>query len=148
MVTAEIITKAYCLLTNNFDTNKTTTNPTNRSSSSSSGMSATYSLERSHTPSKAIAGIHQLWVHSKSRQCGIATKLVDTARSKMVFGCVVPPELVAFSSPTEAGAKFARTYMEKATHLRFTPNSNTDRQDPLRSQNPSPYPPVLVYDCK
>ena len=68
-------------------------------------------LERSSKPQKAMAGIHQLWVHAKFRKQGIATRLVDAVRAKLVFGLTVPKNLLAFSSPTEAGSRFARNYV-------------------------------------
>jgi ribosomal protein S18 acetylase RimI-like enzyme len=68
------------------------------------------SFERSTEPQNAMAGVHQLWVHAKFRNQGIATRLVDTIREKLVFGLTVPKVFLAFSSPTEAGARFARNY--------------------------------------
>ena len=82
--------------------------------------------ERSQEKQKAMLGVHQIWVHSRFRRQGIATRLVDAMREKMVYGCVIPRNKIAFSSPTLAGASFARRY--------------TNSLDP--SQN------VLVYDCK
>lgn len=41
---------------------------------------------------------------------GIATQLVDAARGSAVFGMVVSKSQLAFSSPTEAGWKFAKHY--------------------------------------
>ena len=73
-----------------------------------------------------MIGIHKLWVHSKARNQSIATRLVSSARARMVFGTIVPANLVAFSSPTEAGARFAQTY--------------------VRNETGSPETPVLVYD--
>lgn len=67
---------------------------------------------RSTQPSRAMIGIHKLWVHSKVRKQKTASRLVDTARARMVFGTVVPPQFVAFSSPTEAGARFAQSYLQ------------------------------------
>lgn len=67
---------------------------------------------RSNTPTKAIIGVHQLWVHTSHRKKSIASKLVDAARSKLVFGMYVPHNLVAFSSPTMDGAKFAKRYCD------------------------------------
>ena len=101
LVTAEVIEKGYALQ-NNF--------------------------ERSKHPRKAMVGIHHMWVHSKFRKQGIATRLIDAVREKMVFGLVVSPEKVAFSSPTEAGVKFARRYVNHASRS----ESSKD---------------VLVYDC-
>lgn len=99
MASAEPITEAYILSDNN--------------------------RERT-TRHKAMVGIHQLWVHGKFRKRGIATRLVDTVRERMVFGVIVPSEQVAFSSPTVAGACFARQYLLE-----------------MSSKNS-----VLVYDCR
>ena len=85
------------------------------------------SLERSSERQKAMAGIHQLWVHAKFRGQGIATRLVDAVREKLVFGLTVPKNLLAFSSPTEAGARFARSYV-----CGDSTNATTE---------------ILVYDC-
>jgi len=94
-------------------------------------LSKAYVLEsarqRSRTASKAMVGIHQLWVHSDMRKQGVATRLVDTIRYKFVFGLTVPASLLAFSSPTEAGACFARKY--------------------ARANVGSTSCQVLVYDC-
>ena len=65
---------------------------------------------RSKEPTKAIMGVHQLWCHKDHRHKSIASRLVDAARSKLVYGMVVPHRLVAFSSPTADGAVFARRY--------------------------------------
>lgn len=63
---------------------------------------------------KANLGVHLMWVHNKHRGKGIATKLLDMARERAVFGyTALPPNRVAFSSPTEAGLGFARNYMDK-----------------------------------
>ena len=63
---------------------------------------------------KASLGIHLMWVHAKHRKQGIATKLLDFARDRCVFGYTsIPPSRVAFSSPTESGFCFARSYMAK-----------------------------------
>jgi N-acetyltransferase len=69
------------------------------------------SLERSSLPRKAMVGLHQLWVHAKFRSQKVATRLVDAVRTKFIFGLTVPKEMLAFSSPTEAGACFARNYV-------------------------------------
>ena len=64
--------------------------------------------ERSLTPQKALVGIYQLWTLQGNRGQGIATQLVDTARSKLFFGMQVPKSQVASSSPTQAGLAFAK----------------------------------------
>jgi N-acetyltransferase len=99
MASAELVRHAFRLLENNFD--------------------------RSNEKQKAMVGIHQIWVHSKYRRQKIASRLVDIIREKMFYGCVVPRDQVAFSSPTLAGAAFARRY---------------NAAGPPRT--------ALVYDCK
>lgn len=62
---------------------------------------------------EALIGIFQLWVHSKYRKHGYATRLITAAREHMVFGMVVPVGKTAFSSPTKSGLGFAKRYSEK-----------------------------------
>lgn len=69
------------------------------------------SISRSLKPSRALLGIHQIWVHKLHRHCGIASKLVSAARDYLIFGMSVPIELIAFSSPTEEGLRFAKSYV-------------------------------------
>lgn len=69
------------------------------------------SISRSLKPSRALLGIHQIWVHKLHRHCGIASKLVSAARDYLIFGMSVPIELIAFSSPTEEGLRFAKRYV-------------------------------------
>jgi len=98
---------------------------------SAESISEGYLLEsnydRSTVGRKAVIGIHQIWVHSKFRGRGIATHLVDAVRSKMVYNFEVPSHQIAFSSPTQAGVAFAKSYVRK------TSVSSSDQ--------------VLVYDC-
>lgn len=82
-------------------------------------------LERSSLPRKAMVGVHQLWVHANFRSQKVATRLVDAVRTKFVFGLTVPKAMLAFSSPTEAGARFACNYV-------CGDSSNSE---------------ILVYDC-
>jgi hypothetical protein len=106
----EVISKAFQLHPNEDMTNKQGIVRNNQ-----------FVANRSTKSSKAMMGIHQLWCHRSHRKKGIATMLIDTARSKLVYGMTVPLNMVAFSSPTSDGAMFARQY--------------TDTQMPL------------VYDC-
>lgn len=87
----------------------------------------TSTMDRSNESRKAMVGIHQIWVHRTCRRMSIATQLVDAVRTKFIFGLVVPTRMVAFSSPTELGAAFARNYIRE----------NTNEEDVN----------VLVYDC-
>ena len=77
--------------------------------------------ERSKETYRAMIGIHKLWVHDKVRHCHLATRLVDAVRARMVFGMTVPSHLVAFSSPTEAGARFAKKYVQTTSGSTETP---------------------------
>jgi N-acetyltransferase len=69
------------------------------------------SICRSTVPVRAMVGVHQIWVHKSHRTKGIATYLVDAVRSRLIYGCTIPPDQVAFSSPTADGAAFAKRYM-------------------------------------
>ena len=77
-------------------------------------VQAAYTLldsnERSTEETTANLGVYQIWVHSRFRGQKVATRLLDAARENMIFGLVVPRNLVAFSSPTEAGIALARNY--------------------------------------
>ena len=68
-------------------------------------------ISRSLDPSKALLGVHQIWVHESHRHRGIASRLVTAARDHLIFGMCVPLDLVAFSSPTDEGLRFAKTYV-------------------------------------
>jgi hypothetical protein len=99
MLVAEIIHQAYLLSRNKYIgniSNNCSVNPILRQG-----------FERTLDATKAMLGIHQLWVHCKFRQQGVASQLLTTARQKMVFGLIVPTNQTAFSSPTEAGIAFA-----------------------------------------
>jgi len=98
------------------------------------------SYERSTEARRAVLGIHQIWVHSKFRGRGVATQLLDAVRDKMVFNFAVPCRLLAFSSPTEAGIAFARSYVSTASLSESTPVISPGRQYQQQDD-------VLVYDC-
>lgn len=123
MVLVEEITTAYRILDN------TPTSPPLSSSSLpaiSEMKQLNVGLTRSKQPSKAVLGIHQIWVHDKHRYRGIASKLVDVARKHMYFGySAIPVDQIAFSSPTESGLAFAKLY---------------NRRHQITND-------VLVYDC-
>ena len=78
-------------------------------------IASTYT--RSEKPRKAIMGVHQLWCHRSHRQKSIASRLVDAAREKLVYGMVIPKNWVAFSSPTADGASFATKYVTPGVPL-------------------------------
>jgi ribosomal protein S18 acetylase RimI-like enzyme len=136
MVLVESITTAFRLLPlstrqNDYAPLREQTNGTNNHPTSS------FAWERATEPCPAVLGIYQLWVHGKHRQCGIASALVDAARTHVVFGYhTVPLHHIAFSSPTESGVQFAMHYHQshrsKGTEAKATAVDE---------------PEVLVYDC-
>ncbi|KAL2720487.1 N-acetyltransferase ESCO2 [Vespula squamosa] len=60
------------------------------------------------TPAKC--GINVVWTAMSHRRQGIATKLVDTLRSKFFYGYIMSLEDIAFSVPTPSGKIFAEKY--------------------------------------
>ncbi|KAM0731674.1 N-acetyltransferase ESCO2 [Formica fusca] len=60
------------------------------------------------TPTKC--GINVVWTAMSHRKQGIATKLVDTLRSKFFYGYVMSLDDIAFSIPTPSGKTFAEKY--------------------------------------
>ncbi|GAB1859179.1 N-acetyltransferase ESCO2 [Camponotus japonicus] len=60
--------------------------------------------------SPAKCGINVVWTAMSHRKQGIATKLVDTLRSKFFYGYVMSLDDIAFSIPTPSGKIFAEKY--------------------------------------
>jgi N-acetyltransferase len=71
------------------------------------------SFEKECDSRQAVVGIHKIWVHESCRKQGIASCLVDTTRSKFIYGLEIPVDLIAFSSPSVSGLEFARRYTLK-----------------------------------
>lgn len=61
----------------------------------------------------ALLGISRIWTSNAHRKQGIATNLLETARSNFFYGMEVPRELIAFSQPTESGGQLARSWYNK-----------------------------------
>jgi N-acetyltransferase len=101
------IQRAYQVVVPNFKTNNNKNIKNNHDESSS----LSFSISRSLKSSRALLGIHQIWVHSSHRNKGIASKLVTAARDHLIFGMMIPLELIAFSSPTMEGLRFAKSYV-------------------------------------
>ena len=59
----------------------------------------------------ALCGINRIWVHSKHRRQGIASRLVDAARDNFLYGRVLCQNEIAFSQPTEDGRSFGKHYV-------------------------------------
>jgi N-acetyltransferase len=58
----------------------------------------------------ATLGISRIWTSNQHRKNGIATRLLDTARSDFLYGLNVDKAKVAFSQPTESGGNLARKW--------------------------------------
>jgi N-acetyltransferase len=58
----------------------------------------------------ALLGISRIWTSNSHRKQGIATRLLDCARSDFLYGLTVEKEKVAFSQPTESGGNLARRW--------------------------------------
>ena len=61
-------------------------------------------------PKPAILGISRIWTSNSHRKHGIATRLLDSARSDFLYGMTVEKSRVAFSQPTESGGRLARNW--------------------------------------
>jgi len=59
---------------------------------------------------RAHCGVRMMWTSPNARRKGVATKLLDCARSQLAHGYVVPRAEVAFSQPTCDGAAFIQAY--------------------------------------
>lgn len=66
---------------------------------------------------KACCGVRFVWVSSEHRRRGLATRLLDMARSHLVHGYVVPRCEMAFSQPTEEGVRLAQCYVQSKQFL-------------------------------
>lgn len=69
----------------------------------------------------AILGISRIWTSNSHRKHGVATTLLNSARSDFLYGMTIGQEEVAFSQPTESGGKLARKwYGREAGWLVYT----------------------------
>ena len=62
----------------------------------------------------ALLGISRIWTSKSHRRTGIASQLLDCARSNFFYGIEVPKDMVAFSQPTESGGELARGWYGQA----------------------------------
>ena len=83
------------------------------------GKSAAVSrgIHRSNKKERTFLGIHHIWCHHSLQWNVVASKLVDIARSNIVYGMAVSPIMVDFSSPTAKGLIFTRNYVGIDTPL-------------------------------
>ncbi|CAO2656160.1 Nn.00g049630.m01.CDS01 [Neocucurbitaria sp. VM-36] len=72
--------------------------------------SQTSSISISTESVPAILGISRIWTSNQHRKQGIATKLLESARSGFLYGLKIEKEEIAFSQPTESGGNLARRW--------------------------------------
>ena len=77
------------------------------------------SISISNTPEAALLGVTRIWTSRSFRRRGIAEILLDCARRHFFYGLEVTKDLVAFSQPTESGAKLAKRWygIETGWHI-------------------------------
>ena len=77
------------------------------------------SISISNTPEVALLGVMRIWTSRSFRRRGIAETLLDCARRHFFYGLEVTKDLVAFSQPTESGAKLAKRWygLETGWHI-------------------------------
>ncbi len=73
------------------------------------------SLEGDDVPVEV--GISRIWVHTRHRRQGIATKLVDALRSHFRYGDTIPKSRIAMSQTSTPGTLFASHYFETPRFL-------------------------------
>jgi N-acetyltransferase len=61
----------------------------------------------------AMLGISRIWTSNLHRKHGIATRLLEAARSDFLYGMTIDKDMMAFSQPTESGGKLARRWFGK-----------------------------------
>jgi hypothetical protein len=62
----------------------------------------------------AILGISRIWTSNQHRKQGVATRLLDCARSDFLYGLKIEKDKVAFSQPTESGGNLARKWFGRS----------------------------------
>ena len=79
------------------------------------GDASSSSLSVGAAAAPAVLGVSRIWTSNVHRRAGIATALLDAARARFVYGMTVPKHSVAFSQPTESGARLARSWFGQDT---------------------------------
>jgi hypothetical protein len=100
---AETITKAYSVLASD-EAGK----PQAKASSVDNS-----SIRISEDAAAAMMGISRIWTSTSHRNAGIARSLLDCARRNFLYGLAVGKDQIAFSQPTDSGAKLARKWFKK-----------------------------------
>lgn len=75
-------------------------------------ISPSSSISFSPAEQVVLLGISRIWTSKSHRGRGLGFNLLECARTNFFYGVQVPRHLVAFSQPTESGAKLARRWFE------------------------------------
>ena len=59
---------------------------------------------------RVILGISRIWTSNLHRKLGIASWLLESARSDFLYGMTIEKSMVAFSQPTESGGQLAQKW--------------------------------------
>jgi hypothetical protein len=107
----EVISKAFSVVDVKEDDNGATVDG-HASDHSIRPICTTRRYSRSLSPSQAHMGVYQIWCHKSYRRLGVSKALLNLAREKLIYGMVIPRDMVAFSSPTTDGFYLACNYMD------------------------------------
>ncbi|KAH6873154.1 hypothetical protein BKA58DRAFT_411006 [Alternaria rosae] len=100
------------------------------------------------TDSDPVAlGISRIWTSSQQRKKGIATRLLESARSDFIYGLHIEKARVAFSQPTESGGNLARKWSNCLTVLEdVAPPSTGKTKKSVRILSPTTTIPPPIFD--
>jgi hypothetical protein len=88
----------------------THTNPTTTPTNPLDAVTSPSKPFRCAKEPEIVLGVRMIWVHATHRRSGIASRLLDTARSTLVYGYIYPKHAIAFTQCTEEGFAFAGKY--------------------------------------
>ena len=71
----------------------------------------------SREPTPACVGINRMWVLPEYRRKGVATRLLDSVRSSLIYGTIIEKDRVAFTDPTPDGRRLAAKYTDRDDFL-------------------------------
>jgi GNAT superfamily N-acetyltransferase len=72
-------------------------------------MTSAHELDLSRK-TDAVLGVNRMWTVKSFRGKGLMQALLDYAREKLVYGCVIGVKEVAFTQLSGSGEAFAKTY--------------------------------------
>lgn len=70
--------------------------------------SSSITISTKATP--AMLGISRIWTSNQHRKQGVASRLLDCAKSDFLYGMTVEKDMTAFSQPTESGGNLAKRW--------------------------------------